>query len=39
MEKSVMNRLDRWKLRIFDFVLFILFLVAVLKLLYYEAFK
>ena len=30
------DRLTSWKAQIFDAVLFILFLVAILKLLYYE---
>jgi hypothetical protein len=30
------DRLHRWKRKIFDAVLFVLFLIAIAKLLYYE---
>jgi len=36
MEKTMSDRFTTWKHRIFDFALFILFLVAIAKLLYYE---
>lgn len=34
-----MDRMDRWKARLFDLTLFVLFLIALAKLLYYEIFK
>jgi hypothetical protein len=39
MESTMNDRLNLWKARVFDVVLFILFLIAVAKLLYYEVWR